>query len=282
MTVTPLGKRYRLADLLAYELGGEPTVYDAFHCKLDRVEFAFSHTHAYGETYFSFVNGQYTSDGGTHQSAFREGLLKAINEFSKKKKYSGDDVREGMVGAIAVRLKDPIFESQTKHKLGNTEIRADLVARVRDVVVDLLHRNPKQAEKLVNKIRTGRGFSLEDFKSQLEQMQNMGGMGSLVDKMPGMAELPDQVKNRVNDRQTVSMIAIINSMTPQERRFPDVIRGSRKKRIALGSGTKIQDINRMLKQYSQMQRMMKKMGSKGGMANMMRGLKGNLPPGFPM
>jgi signal recognition particle subunit SRP54 len=156
----------------------------------------------------------------------------------------------------------------------------DVLSLVEDVQ---RHVDQEKAEKLARKIKKGKGFDLEDFRSQLEQMQNMGGMGSLVDKMPGMAELPDQVKNRVNDRQTVSMIAIINSMTPQERRFPDVIRGSRKKRIALGSGTNIQDVNRMLKQYSQMQRMMKKFG-KGGMKGMMRkmaALKGQMPGRFP-
>lgn len=156
----------------------------------------------------------------------------------------------------------------------------DVLSLVEDVQK---HVDQEKAEKLARKIKKGKGFDLEDFRSQLEQMQNMGGMGSLVDKMPGMAELPDQVKNRVNDRQTVSMIAIINSMTPQERRFPDVIRGSRKKRIANGSGTKIQDINRMLKQFSQMQRMMKKFG-KGGMKGMMRkmaSLKGQMPGRFP-
>jgi len=154
----------------------------------------------------------------------------------------------------------------------------DVLSLVEDVQRNV---DQEQAEKLVRKIKKGKGFDLEDFRSQLEQMQNMGGLGNLVDKMPGMAELPDQVKNRVNDRQTVSMIAIINSMTPQERTFPDVIRGSRKKRIALGSGTQIQDINRMLKQFSQMQRMMKKFG-KGGMKGMMRklaSLKGQMPPG---
>ncbi len=156
----------------------------------------------------------------------------------------------------------------------------DVLSLVEDVQ---RHVDQEKAEKLARKIKKGKGFDLEDFRSQLEQMQNMGGMGSLVDKMPGMADLPDQVKNRVNDRQTVSMIAIINSMTPQERHFPDVIRGSRKKRIAMGSGTQIQDINRMLKQFSQMQRMMKKFG-KGGMKGMMRkmaALKGQLPGRFP-
>jgi len=156
----------------------------------------------------------------------------------------------------------------------------DVLSLVEDVQ---RHVDQEKAEKLARKIKKGRGFDLEDFRSQLEQMQNMGGLGNLVDKMPGMTELPDQVKNRVNDKQTISMIAIVNSMTPQERRFPDVIRGSRKKRIALGSGTKIQDINRMLKQFSQMQRMMKKFG-KGGMKGMMRkmaSLKGQMPGGFP-
>ena len=154
----------------------------------------------------------------------------------------------------------------------------DVLTLVEDVQ---RHVDKDKAEKLARKIQKGKGFDLDDFRSQLEQMQNMGGMSSLVDKMPGMGQLPDHVKNRVNDGQTVSMIAIINSMTPQERRFPDVIRGSRKKRIASGSGTQIQDINRMLKQYSQMQRMMKKFG-KGGMKGMMRkmaSLKGQLPPG---
>ena len=156
----------------------------------------------------------------------------------------------------------------------------DVLSLVEDVQ---RHVDQEKAEKLARKIKKGRGFDLEDFRSQLEQMQNMGGLGNLVDKMPGMTELPDQVKNRVNDKQTISMIAIVNSMTPQERRFPDVIRGSRKKRIAQGSGTKIQDVNRMLKQFSQMQRMMKKFG-KGGMKGMMRkmaSLKGQMPGGFP-
>jgi len=154
----------------------------------------------------------------------------------------------------------------------------DVLSLVEDVQ---RHDDKGKAEKLARKIKKGKGFDLVDFRSQLEQMQNMGGLGNLVDKMPGMGQLPEQVKERVNDRQTVSMIAIINSMTPQERRFQDVIRGSRTRRIAAGSGSNIQEINRMLKQFSQMQRMMKKFG-KGGMKGMMRkmaSMKGQLPPG---
>ncbi len=138
-----------LFDLIREECGDEE-LYAPLHYRHKTLELAFTHTQRYNETHYSFVNGQYTSDGGTHLSAFREGVLKAVNEFSKNR-FDGDDVREGMVGAIAIRLKDPVFESQTKNKLGNTEIRSELVARIRDVVQDLLHRNPESSERLVSK-----------------------------------------------------------------------------------------------------------------------------------
>ena len=113
-------------------------------------------------------------------------------------------------------------------------------------------------------------------------MQNLGGMGSLMDKLPGMSQIPNQLKSKVDDRHTIQMIAIINSMTPNERRFPDIIRGSRKRRIAQGSGTEIQAVNRLLKQHAQMKKMMKKFG-RGGMKGMMRQLRnlpgGGMPPG---
>ncbi len=138
----------------------------------------------------------------------------------------------------------------------------------------------KAAEQLAKKIKKGKGFDLEDFRSQLQQMQNMGGLGSIMDKMPGMASMSDTIKNKVDDKQFVRLEAIINSMTPHERRFPQVIKGSRKRRIANGSGVQVQDVNRLLKQFTQMQKMMKKM-AKGGMAKMMRGMKGRMPPGMP-
>jgi len=154
----------------------------------------------------------------------------------------------------------------------------DVLSLVEDVQRKV---DQKAAEKLVNKMRKGSGLDLEDFRSQLEQMANMGGISGLMDKLPGMANLPQQLKSQVDDHQTRHLIAMINSMTVQERRFPEVIRGSRKKRIALGSGMEIQDVNRLLKQHGQMQKMMKKMG-KGGMAGMMKKLKtlqGQLPSG---
>lgn len=136
----------------------------------------------------------------------------------------------------------------------------------------------KKAEQLARKVQKGKGFDLQDFKEQLEQMRNMGGMMSLVDKMPGMGGMSAKIKDQANDKQFTQMEAIINSMTAAERKRPEVIKGSRKKRIAAGSGTQIQDVNRLLKQFTQMQKMMKKMGG-GGMKKMMRGMGGMMPPG---
>ncbi|CDZ77954.1 p48 [Legionella massiliensis] len=130
------------------------------------------------------------------------------------------------------------------------------------------------SEKLAKKLKKGKGFDLEDFKRQLEQMNQMGGINSMMSKLPGMGQLPQQAMGQVNDKTMARTIAIINSMTPKERRLPKLIVGSRKKRIALGSGTQIQDVNRLLKQYEQMQKMMKKFTKPGGMKQMMRGIGG--------
>jgi len=135
-----------------------------------------------------------------------------------------------------------------------------------------------KAERLAKKIKKGKGFDLEDFKEQLKQMQNMGGVASIMDKMPGMGALPPGAASKVDDSQFRRMEAIINSMTMRERVNPEVLNGSRKRRITQGSGTQIQDLNRLLKQHKQMQKMMKKMKG-GGMANMMRGLGGMQGPG---
>jgi len=138
----------------------------------------------------------------------------------------------------------------------------------------------KQAEQLARKVQSGRKFTLEDFRQQLLQMENMGGMASMMDKLPGMGQLPEAVRKQAAvGSDSKRMIAIINSMTFQERSFPDIIRGSRKRRIAAGSGTQVQDINRLIKQYSQMQKMFRKMGG-GGMAKMMKKMQGRLPKGM--
>ena len=141
----------------------------------------------------------------------------------------------------------------------------------------------KQAERLANKIQKGKGLDLADYRDQLTQMVNMGGMESMMDKIPGMSNVPQNVKNQVNDKDFTRQIALINSMTVKERTFPTLINGSRRKRIANGAGLQVQDVNKLMKQFKQAQKMMKKM-SKGGMAKMMRGMKsqmGQNSGGFP-
>ncbi len=138
----------------------------------------------------------------------------------------------------------------------------------------------EQAAKVAAKVMKGQGFSLEDFRDQLVQMRNMGGMMSMLDKLPGMKNLPAGAMDQVGDKQFKKMEAIINSMTPKERQFPDLIKGSRKKRIAGGSGTQVQDVNQLLKQFTQMQKMMKQMSGKGGLMKMMRAMGGKMPPGM--
>ena len=139
-----------LRDLLRDEVGNE-ALYPPLAFRSKTLELVFAHTNRFEETFLSFVNGQFTRDGGTHLSAFREGLVKAFNEFSKEK-FEGDDIREGMAGAISIRLQEPVFESQTKNKLGNSELRGELVGQVREAVVDMLHRQPQAAEKALAKI----------------------------------------------------------------------------------------------------------------------------------
>ena len=139
-----------LLDLLSSELEGE-SLYPVGYYKGKQIEFSFTHSNAYGENSFSFVNGQFTSDGGTHLSAFKEGFLKGVNEFYRKN-YKSEDVREGMAAAVAVKIQDPIFESQTKNKLGNTDVKGWIVAETKSAVDDWLHRNPETAKALELKI----------------------------------------------------------------------------------------------------------------------------------
>ncbi|MEH6504273.1 MAG: signal recognition particle protein [Cycloclasticus sp.] len=151
------------------------------------------------------------------------------------------------------------------------------------LVEDLERKVDKdKAEKLAKKIQKGKGFDLSDYRDQLSQMAEMGGVSAMMDKIPGMSNVPQNVKKQVNDKDLSRQVALINSMTNKERIFPNLINGSRRKRIAAGAGLQVQDVNKLMKQFLQAQKMMKKM-SKGGMAKMMRGLKGQLGQGqgFP-
>ena len=137
----------------------------------------------------------------------------------------------------------------------------------------------EKAQEFAQKLVKGKGFDLADFREQLLQMEKMGGLTSLMEKLPGVGEVSEAAKSQLGDRQVRRLVAIINSMTPEERSHPDTIRGSRKRRIAAGSGTQVQDVNRLLKQFDQMQQVMKRMG-KGGLQRLLRDVKGRLP-GMP-
>ncbi|TGD76110.1 signal recognition particle protein [Mangrovimicrobium sediminis] len=138
-----------------------------------------------------------------------------------------------------------------------------------------------KAEKLARKVKKGQRFDLEDFRDQLQEMNKMGGITGMLDKLPGMGNMAQMAQQNVDMKMFARMEAMINSMTPEERRKPEMIQGSRKRRITQGSGTQVQDLNRLLKQHKQMQKMMKKMKG-GGMQKMMRGLGGMMPPGGGM
>ncbi len=160
-----------LLDLLNSEVQDEQ-LYPPLHFRSKKLEFALLHTQSYGESYFSFVNGQYTSDGGTHLSAFREGILKGINQYAKRN-FQGVDLRDGILAAVLVRLEEPIFESQTKNKLANTEIRGPLVQEVKDAFVDLLYKNQESAKKIIDRISFNEKLRVElaEVKKEAKERQ---------------------------------------------------------------------------------------------------------------
>lgn len=137
----------------------------------------------------------------------------------------------------------------------------------------------EKAEKIAKKLKKGDKFDFNDFQDQLQQMRNMGGMGAMLAKLPGAGQLPEHIKAQMDDKITIKMEAIISSMTLKERANPEIIKGSRKRRIANGSGTQVQDVNKLLKQFEDMQKMMKKMKG-GGMMKMMRQMKGLMGGGM--
>ena len=130
----------------------DANLYPIVHCQSGQLEMSLTHTERYGEEYYSYVNGHHTNDGGTHLSSFREGILKAVNQFFNSS-FEGPDVRDGIVGAVAIKLQEPVFESQTKNKLGNSDIRSWMMPLVRDTFVDYLYKHPEVAEPLKQKIQ---------------------------------------------------------------------------------------------------------------------------------
>lgn len=193
------------------------------------------------------------------------------------------DARGGAALSVREITGSPIKFMGTGEKVDALEpFHPDRVAsRILDMgdllsLIENLQRNVdlQKAKKMADKMRSGTAFNFEDFRDQLREMQKMGGMNSLLEKLPGMGNISDQLKNQVNDKTFVHMEAIINSMTPKERRNPDIIKGSRKRRIARGAGVEIHDVNVLLRQFDTARKMMRKMG-RGGMrrmAGLMRGM----------
>ncbi len=170
-----------LRDLIESEVQ-EDRHYDIIHYCDKTLEFAFCHTSNYGETYFSFVNGQYTNDGGTHLSAFKEGILRGINDFSGRS-FQGADVRDGIAGAIAIKLQDPVFESQTKNKLGNADIKGWIVSTVQQAVADYMHRHSDEAAKIIEKIEHNEAVRKEIQSVQKQSREKAKKMSLKIPKL---------------------------------------------------------------------------------------------------
>jgi len=187
--------KFGLLDLLSDEI--ETPLYEPIYYSSKKLEFSFTHIGAYGETHFSFVNGQYTADGGTHQAAFREGILKGVNGYSKRP-YDGKDIRDGIVGAISIKIKDPNFESQTKNRLGNTEIKSGIVNEVKDFITNFLYKNKETADVIIHKIELNEKIRKE-LKSVQKEAKEMSKKTSI--RIPKLKDC----KFHKNDVLTVKM-----------------------------------------------------------------------------
>jgi len=272
--------RRRFSDVLILDTAGRLAVDEAMMDEIRRLNSAIKPT----EVLF-VVDSMTGQDAANTARAFNDALPLSGVVLTK----TDGDARGGAALSVRQITGAPIKFLGTGEKLDGLEPfhpdrLASRILGMGDVLslVEEVERkvDQKHARKLAGKVGKGsRRFGMDDLRSQLEQMEKMGGLSSLVDKMPGMGRLPEAAKAQMDDRQTRRMIAIINSMTPNERRYPDLIKGSRKRRIAAGSGVQIQDVNRLMKQHKQMQKMMKKVGSKSAMAKLMKRLPGG--GGFP-
>ena len=274
--------RRRFADVLIVDTAGRLAVDEAMMEEIRRVHAAIEPT----EVLF-VVDSMTGQDAANTARAFHDALPLTGVVLTK----TDGDARGGAALSVRQITGAPIKFLGTGEKLDGLEPfhpdrLASRILGMGDVLslVEEVERkvDQKKARQLAGKVgKASRRFGMDDLKDQLQQMESLGGVGSLLDKLPGMNRLPEAARAQMNDRQTRRMIAIINSMTANERRYPDIIKGSRKRRIALGSGTQIQDVNRLLKQHKQMQKMMKKVGSKGAMAKLMKRLPGGggLPGG---
>lgn len=193
-----------LLDLLDKELGGQG-IYDPVYYQDSTLEFAFSHSEGYSDTYYSFVNGTYTSEGGTHLSAFREGILKGVNEFSNKK-FTGNDVRDGIVGTLSVKIVEPVFESQTKNKLGNTDIRAWIVNKVKDCVSSTLYKDSELADRLLEKVQRNQKVRKELQSVRKEAKAKARKVALKIPQLKDCKHHPSRNKPSPKDRENMVFI----------------------------------------------------------------------------
>ena len=266
--------RKSFAEVLIVDTAGRLAIDAAMMAEIKALHAAVSPV----ETLF-VVDAMTGQDAANTAKAFSEALPLTGVVLTK----TDGDARGGAALSVRYITGKPVKFVGTGEKLDGLDVfHPDRVAaRILDMgdvlsLVEQVEQNVDQekAAKLAAKVAKGKKFDLNDMRDQLEQMQNMGGIAGLMDKLPGLGQVPEHLKAQVSQSKEVPrMMAIIGSMTPKERRNPDLLNGSRRARIARGSGTTPADVNKLLKQYQQMEKMMGKLG-RGGMKGMMRGLQG--------
>lgn len=274
--------KQQLADVLLVDTAGRLAVDEAMMAEIKQLHASIKPI----ETLF-VVDAMTGQDAANTAKAFNDALPLTGIVLAK----TDGDARGGAALSVRTITGKPIKFLGSGEKTDALEVfHADRIAsRILGMgdVLSLIEEAERKvdktkAQRFARKMQQGQKFDLEDFRDQLQQMANMGGLSSMLDKLPGMGQLPANAQAQLDDGQFKRMGVIIDSMTVRERRFPDLLNGSRKQRIAAGSGTQIADINRLLKQHKQMQKMMKKVGKKGGMQKMMRGMQGMQLPGGGM
>jgi len=271
--------RKSYADVLIVDTAGRLAIDEAMMAEIKALHAAIQPT----ETLF-VVDAMTGQDAANTAKAFAEALPLTGVVLTK----TDGDARGGAALSVRYITGQPIkFVGVGEKPDGLDVFHPDRAAkRILDMgdVLSLVEQvqgqvDQEKAAKLAEKVVKGKKFDLNDMRDQLEQMQNMGGLAGLMDKLPGMGQVPDHVKAQVTGKEVPRMVAIINSMTKKERRNPALLNGSRRARIAMGSGTSPAQVNQMLKQFQQMEKMMSKL-SAGGMKGMMRGMKGMMGGGF--
>lgn len=266
-------------DVLIIDTAGRTSVDEAMMAEISALHAALDPT----ETLF-VVDAMTGQDAANTARAFAERLPLTGVVLTK----ADGDARGGAALSVREVTGAPVKLIGTGEKLDKIEVfhpdriaarilgQGDMLSLIEETVQKV---DREKAEKLAGKLRSGKGFTLEDFREQMLQMQNLGGIQSMLEKMPGGAQMQAQLARQNPEKDMKRAVAIINSMTARERRHPNLIRASHRRRIATGSGTQVQDVNRLLKQFEQTRDMMKKM-SGGGMGKLMRSLQGRLPPGL--